>query len=107
MRAGSPICLRKSFSRLFRGQYLFSPLGWTAGVAGDEAAAEAALKSLEESDIAQRAPRAAVQTDGIERRIVVLRREKPPPVVDLARHRAAPDQHVRPAFDMSRRAMTC
>jgi len=91
----------------FRAQDQFSPLGRTAGVAGDEAAAEAALKSLEESDIAQRAPRAAVQTDGIERRIVVLRREKPTPIVDLARHRVPFDQHVRPAFDMSRRAMTC
>jgi len=38
----------------------------------DGAAAEAALKSPEESDIAQRAPGAAVQTDGVERRIVLL-----------------------------------
>ena len=58
---------------------LFSPLGWTVGVAGDEAAAEApktpgqaALKPPEESDIAKRAAGAAVQTDGVERRIVVL-----------------------------------
>jgi hypothetical protein len=63
---------------------LFSPPGWTARVAGDEAAAEApktpgqaALKRLEESDIAQRAAGAAVQTDGVERRIVLLRRQKP------------------------------
>ena len=48
---------------------LFSPVGWTAGV---EAAAEAALKSAEESDIARRAAGAAVQTDGVQRRIVLL-----------------------------------
>jgi len=56
-----------------------------AGVARDEAAAETALKSPEESDVAQRAAGAAVQTDGVERRIILLRREKPTPVVDVAR----------------------
>jgi len=52
-------------------------LGGRPGAPGGQATAEAALKSPEESDIAQRAAGAAMQTDGMQRRIVLLDRQKP------------------------------
>ncbi len=67
---------------------LFSPLGRAAGGAGEEATAETALQATHEARVAQRPTRPAVQTDRVERGLILLGHQKPAPVGDLARRAA-------------------